>query len=175
MSGGEVIQDQDDRWWSISECSSVSFRNTGSMVSKALEILITWFSQCFHAIPCERELRGDGKWWHHPPRSQADRRTEVGPWISSTRTSLSRVFIRSYVSASSLQLNSWDRLVTGIVLLPYKHLAQHLCFIAFTTTVLEEVFQSFTQGNSCTKRYDSVYNMIHTSTHAYVEWGFVVL
>lgn len=51
----------------------------------------------------------------------------------------------------------------------------NICFIAYTTIILEEVFQSFTRGNSSTKRYNSAYNIVHPSRHPHVEWGFVVL
>lgn len=97
-SDGEVIQDEDERRWSISECSSVSFRSTGCMVSKALG---KSKNMNLTELPCftmwEREFRVDGRWWHHPPQAN------WGPLMGSTRTSLSRVFIRSYVSASSQQ------------------------------------------------------------------------
>lgn len=165
-SDGEVIQDQDERRWSISECSSISFRSTDCMVSKALG---KSKNMNLTELPCftmwEREFRVDGRWWHHPPQAN------WGPLMGSTRTSLSRAFIRSYVSASSQQpVAEQLRLLLVLFTRP-----TNICFIAYTTIILEEVFQSFTRGNSSTKRYNSAYNIVHPSRHPYVEWGFVVL
>jgi len=43
----------------------------------------TWLSQCFQPFPGERGIAAAGRWWRHPPRCQVDRKTEVGPGMSS--------------------------------------------------------------------------------------------